>query len=769
MTRKHPNPVLVLLAAAPFAACGNSVSPPGGAIVGLEGPGQVSVVTAEDESVVTPPGGLAPGASVFSPDSDYVTDSADVWVYDPSMESLETINSILSDTSSTAYGRMVNYGPYVAQVVPADDKGSAGGDDKGQSSGAAGEVFELFTVDSVRGTNNAPQTVSFWVPEGSDDDPGSTALIYAQMQISEEATPENPFGAADLPENIDTPFMFGSLATNDVAGSDIGFSFYSEYGDIDVAPAPGDSADKIQVNVTMSADQTTGVAKIFRQNRWNEPGGGGDSGIVTESWQVAFNETHFKRQADSGPITTLSREDFDTNVWRYNLYHATGADAGQAVDLNSGFGFELPGGEHGWIGYYGFWVPDGVTLTDGQTITEEVWDDDVTPESYTVLKAPGKLIRHTKNTMDLAEIGTTSFDFWDWTDGEQYLVTYHDALFWRTAVMNESTGAWDTLPSEVSIDMVALGGWLNMWSNKLGGSVTYLEGGTYITFYAEEFINPASEVFDDLVGDRLPLYGYIDCLEANLSASDVESGDIFMANSEDLGAPHVFRFDQGDMTLYYDAEGDDSNPQQVGLATGEVPTSGPNMWGMHSGPLVTDTAGLVNPWDMWDLDEFYTYETGHNEWNQYGAVLDGEGVPIVFDAPLQFLYDHVQANDRNDDATYDGESYYLNYGGPGDLWGIPSEGVDLDGDAQEDRWYPVFSIADGTLMGPTGTEYVVRGIEMEQTLSEDPGGAPSLDVSAADSLVLPTAADYTTPTMGAKPAITDPPAVVDGVVQVPLD
>lgn len=59
-------------------------------------------------------------------------------------------------------------------------------------------------------------------------------------------------------------------------------------------------------------------------------------------------------------------------------------------------------------------------------------------------------------------------------------------------------------------------------------------------------------------------------------------------------------------------------------------------------------------------------------------------------------------------------------------------------------------------MGPTGTEYVVRAMEMEQRLSEDPGAAPEFDVSAADDLVLPTEARYETPGIGERPVVTDP-------------
>ena len=127
------------------------------------------------------------------------------------------------------------------------------------------------------------------------------------------------------------------------------------------------------------------------------------------------------------------------------------------------------------------------------------------------------------------------------------------------------------------------------------------------------------------------------------------------------------------------------------------------------------------------------------------------------------LYDTA---DRNGDDTYDGAIYFLNYEGPGNLWGIPHEGVDLDGDSEEDRWYPLFSIEDGVMVGPTGEEYVIKATEMEQTLQEAPGECGALSLDAADSLVLPTEDDFTTPDIGEKPVVNDPPAVVEGEVQL---
>ena len=286
-----------------------------------------------------------------------------------------------------------------------------------------------------------------------------------------------------------------------------------------------------------------------------------------------------------------------------------------------------------------------------------------------------------------------------------------------------------------------------------------------MTYYAQTFVNGSDAIFANGINQQVPLYGYMDCLKANLTAAEVEQGSIFLPVPPDVQSPNIYRFDQTDLTLYYDQDGSGSSLAAAGLAPGEVPHSGPYLWGMRSGPMVTDPNSVTNVWDVWSLPEFYCYETGPNSWNQYASVIDDQNNAVVFDAPIQFTYTHNQANDANDSAANDGKKFLLQYGGPGNLWGIPSVPIDLSGDGNPDRWLPIFSIKDGTSCGPTGVEYLIRGMESELTLQLDPAGDPSLNLAGAALLTLPDASGYTTPSMGAQPVITDPPAVINGVVQ----
>jgi len=761
--RRHMRAFVRWSAAALLLATSSACSKDGddGDISPLTAPEQLSLIQADD-SVLT--AALVVG-EMPPPGSDYFTDQASVHVFDPSMEALDTINEILCYLDMTAYDEMLNRGPYTAQTDTALCE--AGEQDEevtgsGQTSAAGASEFQLFVVDSSR-SGRAAHEVDIWVPWEAEDPLGS-GLIYAQMFITRGATRLDPFGQfqlsfAGVPEggSVSDPTTIGVLGSINQPGI-FGFQMYEEFGDVDATPALGDFSFRRRVAVSRDQTADSGFARVSEHLRFDI--GFGDSGLLGQEWKVAFNETHFKRQLGSGPEVTLSRSDFDNTAWRYNLYHA---GTGERVELDSGFPFRTAEGAWGWVGYYGVWTPEGVSVADGDVIYRELLDLGTQEEEFFVVRAPGKLIRHTREMLDIGELAGHSFHWWS---GAAYLVTYEAGFFNKVAVWDDADGEWDAIEPPEVIDVAAAGGFLDLWSESLGGRVSYVAGDRFITFFEETFVNGADDLF--AAEDSVALYGFFQCLDAGITGLEAEAGDVYLADAPDTETPHVYRFAKDDLTLFHDADGSGTTLTRVGLADGEEPESGPNLWGMHSGPLVLDTSELGAVLDVWTLDEFYTYETGHNEWNQYTAIKDAMGEYTTFDAPLQFLYTHSSAADLNGDATHDGRSVVLHYGGPGDLWGIPHEGRDLmDGDAEEDRWFPIFSIVAGTMVGPTGSEYIVRPTEIEQTLREDPGAAPGLDVSAADALVLPDSNLYRTPDIGPRPDVPGPPAVLNGVVRQP--
>lgn len=339
MTRFRSGLALSLLAGPVLlTACGGG----GGgsaAIAGLLPPEQISVVT----PVETAP--LPPAAPVFAADSDYALDRARVHVYDPAIEPLELVNEILCLVSQTGIDQLVNEGPYLAQVNrticrTGEDQSAS---ETGQSSGAVDE-FQLWTVNSARASNAAPESVQFWIPE---EDDGQLLTIFVDMLITHGVDAEFPFGEFTLDfagaqdaASIGSAVFGGALAASRIETGQAGFGLFFGKGDLNQVPSPGDHAEQTAAALVVAAVQPNGSARVRQRSRFDF--GSGDSGILTDEYLVAFDETHFLRALDGGAPQAFHRDQFVENVWRYNLYDAA---TGERVELESGFGFRTASGD----------------------------------------------------------------------------------------------------------------------------------------------------------------------------------------------------------------------------------------------------------------------------------------------------------------------------------------------------------------------------------------------------------------------------------------
>lgn len=763
-----------------------------GAVPGLLVAEQMSVVTADE--------GLSAFTSTptFDPESDYVTDSASTYVWDEAMEPVQQVNALLCYIASTGYDDMLNRGAYLAQVneerceTGADN--SASSSEEGQSSGADATEPSLWTVESSRGSAESLQLVKMWVPESEDPHDGAPSPdgtagggpgdeqpdghIRAKVVVEEGVSPSNPFGTFTMNwarfTESGKPAVddgFGNLTTLGSDGDELGFSMYEGRGDVDQPVPQGEDASRVRVDARMSTDLTSGYAKVRVEQRYGEfiePGGEGtplDSGIMSQDYLIAFNETHMLR--DDGETTTcFSRVDFRDNVWRYGLYHASGELAGQRVERNEGFGFVTEDGQYGWAGYHGVWAPYEADLQTGDVVTKEVWGEE-DGETFSLFVAPGRLIRNERLQIPLIEIDGMVFEwFEDPLDGfsppQMWRVSYsHGTGEWlKIAVFDHEFGVWvESIPQQQeAIDVESIG-WLSFWADALGGPAFYEYGAGVVTVWTETFVDGSDPMLAE--GD-LALFGYHDVIKPAIGLEDAELGDVFLPPAGSVEGAYPLVFDAETLSLNLLLEGSIESP--VGFAEGVEPTAGPYTWGVRSGPLVTDTSGFSSPDDVWSASVFYTYETGPHEWNKLTALVDGDGEFVTFDPPLEFTYQHSTANDANGESDADGQTFLLRYYGFGDVGGIPFEPVDLDDDGYPDRWYPMFNIADGTTVGPED-EYVVRALDTEVTLVVDEQGCEGLDTAAAAALELPDASVFTMPDIGPEPEVDDAPAVIDGVLQ----
>jgi hypothetical protein len=742
-------------------------------------------------------------AADFAAASDYKTDKTQVWVSERSAEAFETINNILCVVGQTKYDSMLNKGPYVALVDETlcdstkSDASNAGGGSENQSSSTGMPDYTTFTVDVTRADNASSQIGKVWVhekakPGGSDMD--GEKIIYVKLTIREGKSETNPYGLFDLDflgykstagvADTSQVMFKGSLASSqDAATGKVLLKFVEE----DFGPWGGQR----KIALDRSGDGATGKGSVYE--------GHSENGTpVTSTFNIAFNQDYFLR--NDGTISIcLDRNQFDESAWRYGLYDA----AGKRVNRNSGFSVNTKAdgsGKHGFIGYWGLWIDNDVVLNNGDPLYKFDYSSS-TATPYTVMKSGGKLKKHTKKAMTLAEVKGIPLNYSvcgpNGCSNAQVIWNGTDQQFYTIATMPQDCNTncqWQSLTTPVALDLTTLQwGELNFWSQSLGGQVrvplancvqtfptcgigpcppptttcTAPSNQTNIVFFAEDLVYPT-----DTIPAAFSCYDNCPKVDAN--------GEAYtnMMSSGPSNTATTYTFDTTAMVLN-DAG---SRPVIMTMATTT------NQWGVMSGALFEPTsanlAALGCPWNAnevcgwkaWSaLDVFYTWETGPGNWNQFSALKDASGAMLKFEPPLQIKYVHHKAG-----SPQDGASFMMDYAGFGNLQGIPGKCVNMDTGLEVQcensriiRWVPAFTIspaqADGSLTtvtadvdGSTAT-YYVKPLEMEQRMKKNDAGCTGLAVTTYPLPDLAT--EWTDPAIGTEPAVTSAPAVIGGVIQ----
>jgi hypothetical protein len=487
--------------------------------------------------------------------------------------------------------------------------------------------------------------------------------------------------------------------------------------------------------------------------------------------------------------------------------------------VNSGFPARV-GSSYGWIGYWGSWFPDGVTLNDGDTVYKHDYATN-TDTPFTLIRPGGKLKKHTRKEITLANIKNIPLVWWD-NSGNMFLVGWDSttAAFYKVATMDSNTGAWQTIEPDPELFPLTGLPWLELgfWSQSLGGMVIIkfppplnygdaptpdrcghnATNGTYDCSLVASAVNDAIPVIlysENIVypGDPVPpalaCFGFNCPDAANLATAvpffDAASSGISSQQPVDplLATYASYSFSTTTMLLT-----DATTAAPVVTAT----TDSAYQNGITGGPLINpaDLNLLACDWDpnatcadkAWTvLPVFYTWETGPNEWNQFTGLKDAVGNPVRFDPPLQVQYVHSQPDVSAPDYKYNGTTFFLEYAGFGDLQGIPGKCVDvdtgLDADCSEGannkaiRWVPEFNIPDADASGNLtevakvtnpSVKFFVKALEKEERMKDAPGGCTGL---ATEAYILPSMSSWIDPLIGPEPFVPGAPAVVGGVVQ----
>ena len=692
-----------------------------------------------------------------------------VWL--EALEPLATVDSILCFIVQLKPELEVNEGPYTV-LADMDSCFENDSGDNDQSSGSQGAVnYTEVTVDSTRGeASDAPLNVHIWFVMDNGD---SSQAIRVNGVISEGASEQNPFGSFVLSYQFsdaldsDDPDAYGKgeLATVDTLAGFQGFTLYES------SIRGPEEMYETAASVVVNPSEDNGIALTgFRQI-------GNDAAEANKAFAISYNSDNlllqkaatfeqlaYKNGDQSG--TCLSRNSFTETVWRYGLYSVAN---GSSVELNSGFPFlydaDIDGNydSRGYASYWGIWTEGGQDDLSGVTVQRETFDG-TTGTEYELIQAQGRLMKNTVISLNLTDIDGIEFEYFEWNNsnntGTNFIVVYDSESgdFIKTATVEYGENGQNRveLESPVAISLMS-GQNLHMFSNQLGGGVQFLEGSTAITFFKQEFVTGnetgTGELFES---GTATLYCYENCPKAGMTSSDLDTYDgPYLTDSTDVGSP-----------ITYTISNSGANTLELMISTDAVayPTDSENSsnnqhpWGVRSGGMVADTSSLSATTDVYDSEivtVFYEFETGPNSWNRQAALIDSSGDIVSFDKPLEFTYRHEDANDRTGSAgNYDGQTVMLNYGGLGDLWGIPSLT-----DTERGYFTPAFNIADAVVVG-SDDEYVVKALEIEQKMERTDGQCTSL-VLNDPAVPVPTTVNGTL-NNEAVPTVTDAPRYIAG-------
>ncbi|QQR81741.1 MAG: hypothetical protein IPJ69_06490 [Deltaproteobacteria bacterium] len=709
---------------------------PGADVVGLAVADQVSLVTAADSGASSSVSALSTlFRNKFSAPvtGDFVDDIATTYVYDESMKPLDMINEILCYFGQTGYSDMVNQGNYLALVDSAlcQQGSDQSGASNNQSSSQA-QSYEEWVINSSRADDNSPQVVEVWVPQDGNSD--GFDEIRVRLTITGAVSSENPFGLFHMD--------IGMYASGSLYGSGYLESDLDADGNVNLQmlmSTPGGEMNQ-QVHAVLDPDGVSGHAYVLDASMHGGGETSGVSGLRTKTTvesdptQVAFDEGHYFA-SNSTEDRCLDRQNFNENVWEYNLYDADG----NRKELNGGFPIKF-GNFHGFASSWGVWMDSDASLSNGDTVTN---DDGST--SYTYYEAAGRLVKQTRKELTLGDFEQDTFYRWDNEAFENTKVKWTGTEFQQIAT--EDCGEGGCLFSVLETPETLLlnpGDYLNLYKDGFGSINIVvpdegLSNSLRVPYYSQETVLPGDALFAS--GD-LTFKCYTNCVRGGLTPEQVNSGDLFLENSYDVDAPHLYVLNAETLALTQDGEPVSVDGLDMSLT--------PYTWGMMVSNLVLSTDSLTDFSDLFTLPETYSYETGPNSWNKVNALLDSEGNAVTFDQPLSCLYDDE-----------DHGTFFLDYQGTGRLFGIPWE-EDENEATGFSRWHPAFRIADGAEVTCGETTYYVKATNIEQSMiAVDPIICADLTVGA----VAAPDGTFTDPEMGARPEVTGGAAVVGGEIQ----
>jgi hypothetical protein len=745
---------------------------------------------------------LLSGAAFAAPgaDSAYRTDAQNTHVEDATSRGVNQVNMITCFMSAMRPDALVNQGNYIALVDEKKcdpEQRSSSGNSGSTSAGANAPSYMKAILDSTRTSNSEPMRVKAWVEEAKED---FDATIFINISATEAPSAGNPYGVFRMDycgKGATGPCMMRGL----LQGNASGISYFEN----EAGGGGGGGGTKALTLTTSGADSGSGMLQMTEMGQ-------------TVAYSFAYNASYFLRHVDGSPDQCFSRDanDADTgmSVWRYGLYDAA---SGGRVSLSSGFPIEYAAQDgktyNGHMGYWGLWLPPEASaqIASGATVQRVEYVPNGAPVKtpYTLVKADGRLMKYTKQTRKLAAADKIRFQTWVWNltgffDGavanRQYEMYWDDAngVFKVTGVVECGSNGCETQTFDVEKTATvayfkAMGG-MRGWSQALGGEMFIPLAGTGDTIVSAN-IDVIYRVQDLVYPADMPanLYCMRDCPTAATMAAFFAQGSSSLSpfvpstfnNWQPNGADGVvvYTADVSNAMLrdtanaavtFTNRDALQGRPQfQNGVRTGKLFTA------LDSVQCIGDAAHYCDN-RVDELDTYYQWETGPNQWNQFAAVKDSAGAVVAFDAPLQVTYNVPGTGAQY--GQYAGKSIVLQYGGFGELWGIPGQCVSrltnekVSCETQDSRYVPAFVIPFDEVVGRVSngsSQMLAKWLDREiRFAKKDPGVCATAGVTLPTGLTLPTADGLRDPSdsasgiyIGDKPVVTDAPRVIHGDVK----
>jgi hypothetical protein len=737
----------------------------------------------------------APGSS-----SAYRTDTQTSQVQDATSSSIGEVNMIVCIMHALSADSLVNQGAYLALVdknkCDSAKRSSAANAGSTSDGAQAATAYVTATVDATRTSNSDPMVTKVWLEL---EEEGFHQTIFVRVAASEAPSASNAYGVFRLDYCGKADGIPGCPSRGYLEGTTNGLNFY-------------------QLDSDGSNDATTAL----RLATASAAGGSGRLVSDNQNGASAFlfaYDSGFFRRADDNTDECFTRDatDADTgmSVWRYGLYDA---NTGARVNRNSGFPIDVTASGtvyHGYLGYYGLYVPFEAqnALQNGSTVEKVDYSSGNNPTrtSYSVVKSDGKLTKYTRHTRSLHSMDRIRFNTFVGMDAasffagaqnnSQYELYWDDArgTFVATAqfVCDQNGCQSQDLQTaqDVSVSYWSTRGGVQGYSQSLGGEVfvnlqgvsgTLDSNAVQVVFRSQDLVYPAD----------LPAQLY--CVQNCPTATSLAN---YFNNGGQGGAPYVsgtfnnFQPTQANAVVAYTTDAAsatlrDGTSSAVTFSDRDALASQPAFAnGVRTGRLFTQLAdaecsvgsGTYCDYKVNDADVYYQWETGANNWNQFAAAKDSSGAFVTFDPPLQLAYTVPTGAQY---GQYAGKSVVLQYNGFGELQGIPGTCVSMLTNApvncssQGARYVPAFAIpydeTKGLLTSIDGqTTYLAKWLDREIRFAKKPlSSCSAAGLSLPSNVTLPTAADLRDPSdasssvyIGAKPTVTAAPRVIHGDVK----